>query len=56
MGDWFPAAQTQYDNQLPAYLENEDAPCDECGDPIEDHCEDCLHCTCDCDCDDEEEN
>lgn len=49
MGDWFPAAQTQYDHALPAYLENEDAPCDECGVPIEDHCEDCLNCVCDCD-------
>jgi hypothetical protein len=55
MADRFPDAQRYYDNQLPPYLENEDAPCDECGDPFEDHCEDCLNCTCICDDDEEEE-
>lgn len=49
MGDWFAAAQSQYDHAVPSYLEADDRPCDECGDPIEDHCEDCLHCTCICD-------
>jgi len=24
MGDWFAAAQTQYDNELPPYLDHED--------------------------------
>lgn len=54
MSSGFDRAQIAYDNQLPPYLDNEDAPCDECGVPFEDHCEDCLNCTCDCD--DEEED
>lgn len=49
----FDRAQQAYDNQLPPYLEYEDAACDECGEPIEDHCEDCDDC--DCICDDEED-
>jgi hypothetical protein len=53
MADGFPRAQQFYDNQLPPYLEAEDRPCDECGVPGEDHCEDCGDC--DCTCDDEED-
>lgn len=54
MSSGFDRAQQAYASALPPYLENEDAPCDECGDPLEDHCEQCLNCACDCD-DEEEE-
>lgn len=53
MGDWFNAAQQQYGNQLPPYLDNESDDCGICGDPLDEHCEDCE--CCDCACDDEED-
>lgn len=41
MGDWSAAAQRDFDTAVPAYLEDEPG-CDECGEPIEDHCDDEL--------------
>jgi hypothetical protein len=46
MGDWFAAAQSQYDHAVPSYLEADDRPCDECGVPGEDHCDECGGCEC----------
>lgn len=49
MGDWFAAAQRDFDTAVPRYLEADTRPCDECGVPIEDHCVECDECHCTCD-------
>jgi hypothetical protein len=54
VGDWFAAAQSQYDHAVPSYLEDESDYCEVCGDLVEDHCVDCKDC--DCSCDEEEED